>query len=82
MAKKTIKKYNQITISISDPFLNYIDSARMLPGTKEKFGKQPTQDQFLKGVIYYWIKKHAPEVLIEHLNDNVPEISEHNALKH
>ena len=55
MANKT-KNYNQFTISISDPFLNYIDSARMLPGTKEKFGKQPTQDQFLKGVIYYWIK--------------------------
>ena len=33
MANKT-KNYNQFTISISDPFLNYIDSARMLPGTK------------------------------------------------
>lgn len=82
MTKKTIKKYNQITISISDQFLNYIDSARMLSGTKGKFGKQPTQDQFLKGVIYYWIKKHAPEVLIDHLNDTAPEILEHNALKH
>ena len=53
----------------------------MLCGTKEKFGKKPTQDQFLKGIIYYWIKKHAPEVLIDDLNVNIPEILEHEALK-
>ena len=60
----------------------YIECARMFHETKKKFGKQPTQDQFLKGVIYYWVKKHAPEVLIDHLNDTVPETLEHNALKH
>ena len=39
------------------------------------------EDQFFKGIIYYWFKKHAPEVLIDDLNINIPEILEHKALK-
>ena len=81
MIKNTIENFNQINLNLSEPFLNYIDRARMLPITKEKFGKNPTQDQFLKGIIYYWIKKHASEVLLDHLNDSIPEILEHKALK-
>jgi len=81
MAKVKLNCDNQIKIKVSDPFLDYINKARMLYGIKEKFGKTPTQDQFLKGIIYYWIKKHTPEVLIDDLNINIPEILEHKALK-
>ena len=81
MEKVKLNCDNQIKIKVSDPFLNCINKARMLCGTKEKFGKNPTQDQFLKGIIYYWIKKHAPEVLIDDLNINILEILEHKELK-
>ena len=81
MPKTEVKYNNKITLKMSGQFLNYINIARMLPGTKKKFGKHPTQTEFLRGVIYYWIKKHAPEILIDDLEGNVPEILEHKALK-
>lgn len=81
MPKTEVKYNNKITLKMSGQFLNYINIARMLPGTKKKFGKHPTQTEFLRGVIYYWIKKHAPEILIDDLKGNVPEILEHKALK-
>lgn len=81
MPKTEVKYNNKITLKMSGQFLNYINIARMLPGTKKKFGKHPNQTEFLRGVIYYWIKKNAPEILIDDLEGNVPEVLEHKALK-
>ena len=81
MPKTKVLYDNQVKMNMSGQFLNYINIARMLPDTKKKFGKHPNQTEFLRGVIYYWIKKNAPEILIDDLEGNVPEILEHKALK-
>ena len=81
MPKTKVNYDYQIKMNMSGQFLQYINTARMLPDTKKKFGVRPTQTEFLRGVIYYWIKKNAPEILIDDLEGNVPEILEHKALK-
>lgn len=81
MPKTKINYNRQIKINISEQFLQYINTARMLPDTKNKFGVYPTKTEFLRGVIYYWIKKNAPEILTNDLKGNVPEVLEHKALK-
>ena len=79
MPKTEVKYNNKITLKMSGQFLNYINIARMLPDTKKKFGKHPTQTEFLRGVIYYWVRKNAPEML--DMNGEIPEVLEHKALK-
>ena len=48
---------------------------------KDKFGKYPTQTEFIRGVIYQWIRKQTPHILIDDLKGGVPEIIEHKKLK-
>jgi hypothetical protein len=81
MPKTKVLYDKQVNMNMSGQFLNYINIARMLPDTKEKFGKHPNRTEFLRGVIYYWIKKNAPEILINDLEGNVPEILQHELLK-
>lgn len=79
---KTIVNYNnKITLKISEQFLNYMNIARTSSVAKNKFGKHPTQTEFLRGVIYQWIKTYTPEIIIDDLEGNVPEIVEHKEMK-
>lgn len=79
---KTIVNYNnKITLKISEQFLNYMNIARASSVAKNKFGKHPTQTQFLRGIIYQWIKTYTPEIIIDDLKGNVPEIIEHTEIK-
>ena len=80
MPKTKVNYDKQIKLKASGQFLNYINIARMLPDTKKKFGKHPNRTQFLRGVIYYWIKENAPEILIDDPKGNAPEILEHKML--
>ena len=34
---------------------------------KDKFGKYPSQTEFIRGVIYQWIRKQTPHILIDDL---------------
>ena len=79
---KTIVNYNnKITLKISEQFLNYMNIARASSTAKDKFGKHPTQTEFLRGIIYQWIKTYTPEIIIDDLKGNVPEIIEHKEIK-
>ena len=79
---KTIVNYNnKITLKISEQFLNYMNIARASSVAKNKFGKHPTQTEFLRGIIYQWIKTYTPEIIIDDLKGNVPEIIEHKEMK-
>ena len=78
---KTIVNYNnKITLKISAKFLNYINKARSSQVIKEKFGKHLTQTEFLRAVVYQWIKTYSTHILIDDLEANVPEIIEHKKL--
>tara|TARA_B110000503_G_scaffold79614_1_gene122210 strand:- start:1051 stop:1365 length:315 start_codon:yes stop_codon:yes gene_type:complete len=81
MPKTTVNYNNKKTLKMSGQFLNYIQIARRSKAAQEKFGVIPTETEFLRGVIYNWIKKYTPEILINDLEGNVPEILEHKALK-
>tara|TARA_B110000027_G_C15873231_1_gene192128 strand:+ start:57 stop:323 length:267 start_codon:yes stop_codon:yes gene_type:complete len=72
---------NQIQFDASDQFIEYIEQARLSSEAKQKFGKSPSQKEFLRGVLYNWIRKYASHVLINDLEGNVPEIIEHKSLK-
>tara|TARA_B100001059_G_C17820093_1_gene577715 strand:- start:132 stop:470 length:339 start_codon:yes stop_codon:yes gene_type:complete len=79
---KTIVNYNnKITLKISEQFLNYMNIARASSTAKDKFGKHPTQTEFLRGIIYQWIKTYTPEIIIDDIEGNVPEIIEHKEIK-
>lgn len=81
MPKTKVQYNNKITLKISEQFLNYIRIAMASNVAVEKFGKHPTQTEFIRGVIYQWIRKHTPHIIIDDLEGNVPEILEHKALK-
>ena len=77
---KTKSTYiNQIKFNASDKMLMLISNARRSKGAKNGFGVVPSQTEFLRGVIYYWVRKNAPEML--DMNGEIPEVLEHKALK-
>jgi hypothetical protein len=77
---KTKSTYiNQIKFNASDKMLMLISNARRSKGAKDGFGVVPSQTEFLRGVIYYWVRKNAPEML--DMNGEIPEVLEHKALK-
>jgi len=69
----------KIEYNISDQMHNLIEDAVNSDAAKKGFGTTPNYNQFLNGIIYYWIRKNSPE-LIDH-KDNIPEIIEHKTLK-
>lgn len=79
MPKTKVNYKNNIGLKMSDKLLMAIENARRSNGAKEGFGVVPTRTEFLRGVIYYWIRKNAPEVL--DLNGDIPEVIEHKKLK-
>ena len=81
MPKTKVNYNNQVKLKMSEQFLNYIQIARRSEVAREKFGVIPNQTEFLRGIIYNWIKKYTPEIIIDDLEGNVPEILEHKALK-
>ena len=81
MPKTKIQYTNQIKFNASGEFLNYMNIARASSVAKNKFGKHPTQTEFLRGIIYEWIKTNTPEVLIDDLKADVPEIIELKKIK-
>ena len=81
MPKTKVNYNNKKTIKMSGQFLNYIQQARRSKSAQEKFGVIPTDTEFIRGVIYNWIRKYSPEILIDDIEGNVPEILEHKALK-
>jgi hypothetical protein len=81
MPKTKVQYNNNINLNASEQFINYIRIAMASNEAKEKFGKHPTQTEFIRGVIYQWIRKHTPHILIDDLEGNVPEILEHKTLK-
>ena len=77
---KTKSTYiNQIKFNASDKMLMLISNARHSKGARDGFGVVPSQTEFLRGVIYYWVRKNAPEIL--DLHGDIPEVLEHKALK-
>lgn len=56
-----------------------ISKSRDTNGARISFGLTPSQEQFLNGVIYYWVRKNAPE--LEDFAKKVPEVLEHKSLK-
>ena len=81
MPKTKIRYNSQIKFNASSKFINYLNFARASSGAKYKFGKYPTQTEFLRGVIYQWIKNYAPHILIDDIEGNVPEIIEFKEFK-
>ena len=81
MPKTKIQYNNQVKFNASKQFTDYIKQATNSSAAKEKFGKQPSQTEFIRGLIYQWIRKYAPYILIDDLEGNVPEILEHRELK-
>ena len=80
MPKTKIQYNNQIKFNASEQFVNYIRIAMASSEAKEKFGKHPTQTEFIRGIIYQWIRKYTPHIIIDDFEGNVPEILEHKAL--
>ena len=81
MPKTKIQYNNQIKFNASKKFVDYIRQAIISNEAKDRFGKHPTQTEFIRGVIYQWIRKQTPHILIDDLEGNVPEILEHKKLK-
>tara|TARA_Y100000996_G_scaffold371214_1_gene319329 strand:- start:429 stop:662 length:234 start_codon:yes stop_codon:yes gene_type:complete len=74
-----MKKNKEVKLELSDQMFNLIQKARESDGAKSGFGINPSQDQFINGVIYYWVRKNAQE--LEDLAKKVPEVLEHKSLK-
>ena len=70
---------NNLRIRTSDKMLMLIKNARRSVAARQGFGVVPNQSEFIRGAIYYWIRKNAPEIL--NVNGEVPEFLEHNNLK-
>ena len=52
-----------INYELSDKMHDLINKAIRSNASKKGFGVFPTEKQFLNGVIYYWIRKNAPELI-------------------
>ena len=72
MPKTKVIYTNQIKFNASDEMVLLLENARRSKGAKYNFGKIPTQTEFLRGVIYYWIRENAAEKI--DVNGEVPEI--------
>ena len=72
MPKTKIQYSNQIKFNASTQFVDYIRQAIVSNEAKDKFGKYPTQTEFIRGVIYQWIRKQTPHILIDDLKGGVP----------
>ena len=59
--------------------LMLINNARRSVGARQGFGVVPNQSEFIRGVVYYWVRKNAPEML--EIDGEIPEILEHKNLK-
>ena len=70
---------NNLRIRTSDKMLMLINNARRSVAARQEFGVVPNQSEFIRGVIYYWVRKNAPELLDS--NVEIPEVSEHKNLK-
>ena len=79
MPKTKVIYTNQIKFNASDEMVLLLENARRSKGAKYKFGKIPTQTEFLRGVIYNWIRENAAEKI--YLNGEVPEILDHMSIK-
>ncbi len=77
---KTKSDYqNMVYLRTTDKMLMLINNARRSKGAREGFGVVPNQSEFIRGAIYYWVHKNAPEML--DLNGEILEIREHKKLK-
>ena len=74
-----MKKNKEIKLQTSEQMFELIKMARETNGARIGFGLIPSQEQFLKGVIYYWVRKNAPELV--DFAKKVPEVLEHKSLK-
>ena len=74
-----MKKNNEVKFEISEKMFELIQKARESRGANIGFGIIPSQDQFIYGLIYYWIRKNAPE--LKDFAENVPEVIEHKSFK-
>ena len=74
-----MKKNNEVKFEISNKMFELIQKARKSNGANIGFGLTPSRDQFIKGLIYYWIRKNAPE--LKDFAEKVPEVIEHKSLK-
>ncbi len=74
-----MKKNKEVKLETSEQMLELIRMARESNGAKVGFGLMPSQDQFINGIIYYWVRKNAPE--LEDFAKEVPEVLEHKFLK-
>ena len=74
-----MKKNNEVKFEISKKMFELIQKARKSNGANIGFGLTPSWDQFIKGLIYYWIRKNAPE--LKDFAEKVPEVIEHKSLK-
>ena len=72
-------KKKEIKLQTSEQMFELIKMARETNGARIGFGLIPSQEQFLKGVIYYWVRKNAPE--LADFAKKVPEVLEHKSLK-
>ena len=70
---------NNLRIRTSDKMLMLINNARLSVAARQGFGVVPNQSEFIRGVIYYWVRKNAPEPL--NANGEIPEVLEHMHLK-
>ena len=70
---------NNLRIRTSDKMLMLINNARRSVAARQGFGVVPNQSEFIRGVIYYWVRKNAPEIL--NANGEIPEVLEHENLK-
>ena len=74
-----MKKNKEIKLEISEEMFKLISKSRKTNGARIGFGLTPSQEQFLNGVIYYWVRKNAPELV--DFAKKVPEVLEHKSLK-
>ena len=74
-----MKKNKEIKLEISEKMFELISKSRETNGARIGFGLAPSQEQFLNGVIYYWVRKNAPE--LSDFAKKVPEVIEHKSLK-
>ena len=74
-----MKNNNEVKFEISKKMFELIKKARKSSGATAGFGLIPSQDQFIFGLIYYWIRKNAPE--LKDFAEKVPEVIEHKSFK-
>ncbi len=79
MPKIDSKYQNNLRVRTSDKMLMLINNARLSIEARQEFGVIPNQSEFIRGAIYYWIRKNVPEIL--EIYRETPEILEHKNLK-